>query len=117
MGIVATAAAGYASAGYLTIIDGIVSPNWFFPPLRDALHTSGHAVAYAVLRPPIEVCIDRAASRAGARLADTKVITQFWDDFAGLGPLEGHVVDSPGPRAAATAVELERRLDDRSLEV
>jgi tRNA uridine 5-carbamoylmethylation protein Kti12 len=83
MGIVATAAAGYADAGYLTIIDGIVSPDWFFPPLRDALQASGHAVAYAVLRPPLEVCISRAASRAGPQLADTEVIAQLWGDFAG----------------------------------
>ena len=117
MGIVASAAAGYADAGYLTIIDGIVSPRWFFSPLRDALHASGHAVAYAVLRPPAEVCISRAASRAGAQIADSEVITQLWDDFAGLGPLEGNVIVSPDPGADPTAVELARRLEDRSLEV
>ncbi len=74
-------------------------------------------MAYAVLRPPIEVCIARAANRAGAQLADIKVITQLWDDFAGLGPLEENVIDSAEPRPAATAVELTRRLDNRSLEV
>jgi tRNA uridine 5-carbamoylmethylation protein Kti12 len=116
MRIVATAAAGYADAGYLTIVDGIVSPDWFFPPLRDALHASGHTVAYAVLRPSVEVCIARAASRAGAELADGEVITQLWDDFAGLGPLEGHVIAGREPSADTTAVELARRLEDRSLE-
>src|SRR5438067_12827411 len=34
MSIVATAAAGYARAGYATVIDGIVLPAWFFEPLR-----------------------------------------------------------------------------------
>jgi hypothetical protein len=95
----------------------MVSPNWFFPPLRDALHASGHAVAYAVLRPPVEVCVSRAASRAGAQLADSKVITQLWDDFAGLGPLEGNVIACPDQSADRTAAELARRLEDRSLEV
>jgi hypothetical protein len=31
MRIVAQAAAGYADAGYFTIIDGIVLPSWFLP--------------------------------------------------------------------------------------
>jgi hypothetical protein len=39
MQIVAEVAARYARAGYFTVIDGIVSPHWFFPPLRD---TSRH---------------------------------------------------------------------------
>src|SRR6266536_2695847 len=37
MRIVAEAAAGYAEAGYFTIIDGIISPRWFFEPLRDSV--------------------------------------------------------------------------------
>ena len=51
MGIVARAAAGYTDGGYLTIVDGIVIPAWFLRPLREALETAGHRVAYAVLRP------------------------------------------------------------------
>src|SRR5580698_6628761 len=37
MRIVALAAAGYADAGYFTIIDGIIIPGWFFEQLRDSL--------------------------------------------------------------------------------
>jgi adenylylsulfate kinase-like enzyme len=37
MRIVGDAAAGYAAAGYFTIVDGIISPRWFMAPLRDAL--------------------------------------------------------------------------------
>jgi len=85
MRIVATAAAGYADAGYFTIIDGIISPRWFFAPLRDALQAAGHAVAYAILRPSVAVCASRAASRERYRLADATVIEQLWDDFAELG--------------------------------
>src|SRR6478752_4893200 len=48
MRIVAGAAAGYADAGYFTVVDGIISPHWFFEPLRDALEEGGHRVAYAV---------------------------------------------------------------------
>jgi hypothetical protein len=42
MDIVANAAAGYAAAGYRTILDGIVIPGWFLEPLRDHLHEGGH---------------------------------------------------------------------------
>jgi predicted ABC-type ATPase len=37
MQIVADAAAGYATADYTTVVDGIFSPRWFFEPLRDSL--------------------------------------------------------------------------------
>src|SRR5882757_4711413 len=70
MSIVGLAAAAYADAGYFTVIDGIVSPPWFLRPLRDRLHDSGHDVAYAVLRPPLDVCLARAADRASSRLSE-----------------------------------------------
>ena len=41
MRTVARAAVAYAEAGYLTVIDGIVIPGWFFEPLRDALRGAG----------------------------------------------------------------------------
>jgi adenylate kinase family enzyme len=85
MRIVGDAAGGYADAGYFTIIDGIVSPRWFFEPLRNRVTGLGHAVAYAVLRPPLDVCIARAIGRASDRLADTSVVEQLWRDFADLG--------------------------------
>ena len=92
--IVADAAAGHADAGYFTIIDGIISPRWFFEPLRDALQASGHDVAYAVLRAPLAVWVSRAASRDASRLIDPAVIEQLWRDFADLGALERHAIDS-----------------------
>lgn len=110
MRIVAQAAAGYADANYLTIIDGIVSPRWFFEPLRDSLRATGHPVAYAVLRAPLAVCLARASSRAASRLADAQVIERLWHDFADLGPFETHVIDSGAQAADATADALAERL-------
>jgi hypothetical protein len=66
MEIVAGAAAGYAHAGYATVIDGIVLPAWFLEPLRDALQRDGFAVAYAVLRPSLAAAQERAGTRAGS---------------------------------------------------
>ena len=93
MGIVAGAAAGYADGGYLTIIDGIVIPAWFLRPLREALEAAGHRVAYAVLRAPLEVCIERAEKREGPFLADPDVIRQLWQSFADLGDLEPNAIE------------------------
>jgi tRNA uridine 5-carbamoylmethylation protein Kti12 len=103
MRIVAGAAAGYASAGYFTIVDGIVLPRFFFEPLRDALHDAGHAVAYAVLRAPLDVCLERAGARDSQPPADPQVVERLWRDFADLGALSAHAVDvdTEGPKAAA----------------
>jgi predicted kinase len=111
MRIVAGAAAGYTDAGYATIVDGIISPRWFFEPLRDALRAAGHEVACAVLRAPVEVCLARVAGREGdAELADRSAIEQLWGDFADLGPLERHAIEVEGMSAEQVAAELAGRL-------
>jgi tRNA uridine 5-carbamoylmethylation protein Kti12 len=93
MRIVAAAAAGYADAGFLTVVEGIVIPGWFLEPLRDALHAAGHRVAYAVLRVPMEVCVSRAQSREGGPLSDVAAIEQLWRSFQNLGALERNALD------------------------
>ena len=105
MGIVAEVAARYARAGYFTIVDGIVSPRWFFEPLRDSLRAAGFEVAYAVLRPPLSVCVSRTAERPARVPAPARVVEQLWHEFADLGPLERHVID-PGARSAGEVADL-----------
>jgi predicted kinase len=115
MQIVAEAASHYASAGYFTIIDGIVSPRWFLQPLRNSLRATGNSVAYAVLRAPLPTCLTRAASRGSGRLSDAAVVERLWHDFTELGPLEPHVIDS-GPQAAdAVVAALAERLPSELL--
>jgi tRNA uridine 5-carbamoylmethylation protein Kti12 len=109
MRVVAAAAAGYADAGYFTIVDGIVLPRWFFVPLRSALHAAGHAVAYAVLRAPLTVCTSRATSRDASKV-DVTVVERLWRDFADLGPLERHAIDGHDESPREVADELSRRL-------
>ena len=106
MGVVARAAAGYADGGYFTVIDGIVIPRWFYEPLRDALHEAGHGVAYAVLRAPLEVCRSRAAGRDAREIDDPAVFERLWREFADLGSLERHALDTDGltPDQAAELV-------------
>jgi adenylylsulfate kinase-like enzyme len=111
MQIVAEVAGRYARAGYFTVIDGIVSPRWFFEPLRDALTTAGLRIAYAILRPPLPIAIERATIRPATRLADRGVIEQLWPGFADLDePLEGHVIDNSRLTAEETATAIEERL-------
>lgn len=110
MGIVARAAAGYAEAGYTTIVDGILIPGWFYEPLRDALQAAGHEVALAVLRASLTVCRARVAARSGNDLSDPAVVEQLHHSFAALGPLEPHVIDT-GARSPGEVAELiSRRL-------
>ena len=108
MRIVAAAAAGYASAGYLTVIDGMVIPGFFFEPLRDDLLDAGHGLAYAVLRPSLSTCQARVQEREGAPPVETGVIEQLWRSFADLGELERNViaVDGADPEQAADRLEL-----------
>jgi adenylate kinase family enzyme len=92
MDIVASVAAGYARAGYFTIVDGIIIPGWFFERLRDDLRSRGSEVAFAVLRPSLERSVERAAGRSSDRLADRAAIEQLWSAFEDLGRLERHVI-------------------------
>jgi tRNA uridine 5-carbamoylmethylation protein Kti12 len=115
MRIVAGAAAAYASAGYFTIVDGIVLPRFFFEPLRDALREAGHAVAYAVLRAPLDVCIARARARESQPLGDPQVVKQLWHGFADLATLERHGLDLDAENPEEAADLLDARIRDGSL--
>jgi hypothetical protein len=115
MRIVGAAASGYASAGYFTIVDGIVLPRFFLEPLRDALKQAGHRIAYAVLRAPLEVCASRAGARDSQPLADRGVVERLWHEFADLGPLEAHAVDLGAAEPGEAAALLGARLRDGSL--
>jgi adenylate kinase family enzyme len=111
MQIVAAVAARYARAGYFTVIDGIVSPRWFFEPLRNALSTAGLRITYAILRPPLPIAIERATVRPSSPLVDAGVVEQLWNGFADLDEVfEGHVIDSSELTAEETAAAIEERL-------
>jgi predicted kinase len=117
MRIVAQAAGGYASAGYMTIVEGIFIPGWFLEPVRDSLRDAGHEVAYAVLRAALPVCTARVQAREGAPPIDTAAIEQVWRSFAELGELERNVVDVEGRDAAEVAELLQRELSEGLLRV
>jgi predicted kinase len=106
----AEAAASYAEAGYFTVVDGIVIPRWYLGTLRDVFATSGLPLAYAVLRAPLEVCVERVDAREGGPLSEPGVIEQLWREFAGLGELERHAIEVGGRNADEVAGEISRLL-------
>jgi hypothetical protein len=72
-------------------------------------------VAYAVLRAPLELCLDRTTARESQALADPHVVESLWSTFSDLGDLERHAIDVAGDAPEAVAEEVERRLNDGSL--
>jgi hypothetical protein len=74
-------------------VDGILSPDWFLEPVRDALAAAGIEVSLAILRPSLDTAFRRRGGR-DAPPVPREIIEQLWEDFADLGPLEGHVVDN-----------------------
>ena len=89
MEIVARAAVGYAQGGYLTVLEGMLMPRWFLNPVCERIEAAGCEVVTAVLRPPLEVCLDRTRERA-----DAAVVEQLWREFAGV---EDAIDTSAGP--------------------
>lgn len=108
--IVGDAAASYAEAGYITIIDGIILPGWFYEPLHDRLRGAGLDVATTILRPSLAVCMKRAGQRASRPLVEQAVVEQLWHGFVDLGVLERHVIDNGAQDAEATAHAVTARL-------
>ena len=115
MRAVADAAVAYVTAGYFTIVEGIIIPGWFFEPLRDAIRGADRDVAFAALRAPLDVCVSRARGRSTRPLREEGVLARLWSDFADLGSLEPHVIDV-GRATPDEAVDLlAARLRERSL--
>lgn len=115
--IAAAAAASYSAAGYFTILDGIVIPGWYLEPMRDALCEAGQEAAYAVLRAPLPVCVERVGEREGGSLFDAEAMDRLWKAFTDLGELEANVIEVDGMDAEEVAAMLRNRLSQGLLRV
>lgn len=93
--VIASAAFAYAGGGYTTVVDGIVGP-WMTDHFRDRMFTHPRVpVHYVVLRPDRQTTLARARARSGVTaLTDPEPITAMWDQFADLGSMEAHVLDT-----------------------
>ncbi|GAA2465777.1 AAA family ATPase [Agromyces soli] len=101
----------YAAGGFTTVVDGIIGP-WMLShfrrrgadeePVRPRLH-------YIVLRPSREEAVRRAQARtAPDALVDEAIVTAMWDQFADLGPLEPHVIDTTAQRPHETLAAVQQ---------
>ncbi|WP_309084834.1 AAA family ATPase [Chelativorans sp.] len=87
MDVLAKAAEGYATGGYFVVLDGIIGP-WFLPPFM-AVAVPLH---YVVLRPPINLAIQRCRERGGDTLTDPGHISELHRQLSSLGELERHAL-------------------------
>jgi len=95
MEAIAKAAWTYAAGGFMTVVDGIVGP-WMLGHFRArAMERPGVPVDYIVLRPRRDIVLARAQARTvSSALVDEDPILAMWDQFADLGALEHHVLDT-----------------------
>ncbi|HEV2531453.1 AAA family ATPase [Phenylobacterium sp.] len=106
----AAAAAAYASGGYEVLVDGIVGP-WFFDPWREAASAHRLDLRFVVLRPDEAATVARAVAREGHPMRDAEVVRFMWKQFAELGELEPHALDSTQQDPDTTTEALRARLE------
>jgi len=101
----ASSAAVLASGGYGLVLEGIIGP-WFLPDVLGEIRARGVDAHYAVLRPSLEVALDRASARANddrvfgnrhladRHLTDPEPVRFMWERFSDLGEYERFVIDN-----------------------
>jgi adenylate kinase family enzyme len=113
-----SAAARLSSAGYATILDGIVGP-WYMHVVRDELAKVQVPVSYVVLRPVLEEClarsvIRRSEARHANALAEEGPIRHMYQEYSRLGAFETHVLDNTAHDETTTADQILAVLRERS---
>lgn len=103
---VTRAAGAFASGGYEVFLDGVFGP-WFVPLVARELKPVGVPVDYAVLRAPLEVALSRSGNRKEP--GEELVVRHMHHQFADLGDLEGHAINTEAQRPDETVAEIMRR--------
>jgi predicted kinase len=111
----AAAAASYATAGYPTLLEGIVIPRWTLGVIRETLAGAGVPMAYAVLRAPQETCAGRVEEREGPGVFDPQALAAIASEFDDLGEFERHAIDVSAMDAGEAAAAVSARLGDGGL--
>lgn len=93
--VISQAAFTYAAGGYTVIVDGIVGP-WMLHHFTEARQAQPSIpVDYIVLRPDSATTLARATARTGKDdLVDSAAVTSMWKQFADLGSLNEHIIDT-----------------------
>jgi len=110
-----------AEGGYPTVVDGIVGP-WMLDLLFLEAEARSLALHYVVLRPTLEVALQRATARAGEErvpghpaLTDSGPIRKMWQEFSQLGTFERHVLDTTALDAKQSADQVWSLLHDGAI--
>jgi cytidylate kinase len=114
MAAVRDAAAAFARNGYVTIVEGIILPGWYFEWLAEGLLGEDVEVNAAILRTSLRVSLARVQGRDSPGL-DTAAVEQTWRGFTDLGPLERYVLDVDELTPEETAVTIVERLEGGAL--
>lgn len=96
----AAATARYVAGGFDTVFDGVVGA-WFLPTF--AAMAGVDRLDYAVLLPPVEVCIHRVATRHGHGFSDEPATRKMYREFAGADVEPRHLLTDPSATPTATA--------------
>lgn len=115
------AASALADGGIRVVLDGLVGP-WMIDIITDELGRRGQAADFVILRPPLDVCLARAAARADdppkvpghPPLTDVDAIRHMWNEFAELGTFERHVIDNGAWSAEHSATRVLDAIADGS---
>jgi len=105
----AHAAVCYAKGGYRVILEGIIGP-WFADILFEVFRREQVASYYIVLRPTLEVSLQRIKQRENG-LKEIEVVEQLWVELGDLGKYNGNVIDNSAmspDETCATALEMIR---------
>lgn len=104
MEAIAKAAYTYAAGGFMTVVDGIIGP-WMLGHFRtQAMERPDVPIDYLVLRPRRDIALARAQARtASSALIEEAPILAMWDQFADLGALDQHVLDTSDEETARSA--------------
>jgi hypothetical protein len=108
----AALAAGRLASRFHVVYDGVLGP-WYLPTF---VAVSGlAAVHYALLMPPLSMCVERVASRADHGFTDLDATQHMWRDFErSTGGLQRHILD--GVASPATlAQQISLRVTDGTL--
>jgi len=108
----AAASVGRLARHYEVVYEGVVGP-WYLPAFAESAGLP--SLYYALLMPPLAVCLDRVRTRTSHGFTDPAAAEHMWDDFhASLAGLDKHVIDGvAGPTDLASMIA--QRVDDGSL--
>jgi DNA polymerase III delta prime subunit len=114
MSVIQGAARTYAGGGFVTVVDGIIGP-WMLAHFRWTAAGSGAGtprVHWIVLRPSREEALRRALARTlpGA-LVEEGPVTAMWDQFADLGALDRHAIDTSADTPEVTPARVREAVE------